>query len=68
MRCKGERWNMPTQDSLERGLFEVKTRIINNADGSSKVVRTTKVTPKGRIHFVNMFLQVKATYEERFAE
>ena len=63
MRCKGERWNMPTQDSLERGLFEVKTRVINNADGSSKVVRTTKVTPKGQIHFVNMFLKGRAAYE-----
>ena len=63
MRCKGERWNMPTQDSLERGLFEVKTRVINNADGSNKVVRTTKVTPKGQIHFVNMFLKGRVAYE-----
>ncbi len=63
IRCKGERWNMPTQDSLERGLFEVKTRVINNADGSSKVVRTTKVTPKGQMHFVNMFLKGTAVNE-----
>ncbi len=63
MRCKGERWNLPTQDSLERGLFEVKTRVINNADGSNKVVRTTKVTPKGQMHFVNMFLKGTAVNE-----
>ena len=62
IRRKGECWNMPTQDSLERGLFEVKTRVINNADGSSKVVRTTKVTPKGQMHFVNMFLKGGAAY------
>lgn len=62
MRCKGERWNMPTQDSIERGLFEIKTRVINNADGSSKIVRTTKVTPRGQRHFVNMFLKGSATY------
>ena len=62
IRRKGECWNMPTQDSLERGLFEVKTRVINNADGSSKVVRTTKVTPKGQMHFVNMFLKGRAAY------
>lgn len=58
MRCGGERWNMPTQDSLERGLFEVKTRVINNPDGSNKVVRTTKVTPKGQIFFVNKFIEM----------
>lgn len=62
IRRKGECWNMPTQDSIERGFFEVKTRVINNADGSSKVVRTTKVTPKGQMHFVNMFLKGSATY------
>ena len=62
IRRKCECWNMPTQDSLERGLFEVKTRVINNADGSSKVVRTTKVTPKGQMHFVNMFLKGRAAY------
>lgn len=59
MRCGGERWNMPTQDSLDRGLFEVKTRVINNPDGSNKVVRTTKVTPKGQIFFVNKFIEMR---------
>ena len=56
MNCKGERWNMPTQSSIERGLFEVKTRIINNPDGSTKITHTTKVTGKGQIYFVNLFL------------
>ena len=59
IKCKGERWNMPTQDSLDRGLFEVKTRVINNPDGSNKVVRTTKVTPKGQIFFVNKFIEMR---------
>ena len=56
MNCKGERWNMPTQSSIERGLFEVKTRIINNPDGSTRITHTTKVTGKGQIYFVNLFL------------
>lgn len=56
MSCKGERWNMPTQSSIERGLFEVKTRIINNPDGSTRITHTTKVTGKGQIYFVNLFL------------
>ena len=56
IKCKGERWNMPTQYSIERGLFEVKTRVINNPDGTTRIVRTTKVTGKGQIFFVNKFL------------
>ena len=59
MNCRGERWNMPTQYSLEQGLFEVKTRIINNPDGSTKIIHTTKVTGKGQIFFVNKFLSSK---------
>lgn len=57
IKCRGERWNMPTQDSIERGLFEVKTRVINNPDGTTRIVRTTKVTGKGQIYFVNRFLK-----------
>ncbi len=56
IKCKGERWNVPTQYSIERGLFEVKTRVINNPDGTTRIVRTTKVTGKGQIFFVNKFL------------
>lgn len=56
IKCKGERWNMPTQESLEHGLFEIKTRVINDSDGSTKIVRTTKVTGKGQIFFINKFM------------
>lgn len=56
MNCKGERWNMPTQSSIERGLFEVKKSVINNPDGSTRITHTTKVTGKGQIYFVNKFL------------
>ncbi len=57
MNCKGERWNFPTQASIDRGLFEVKTRIINNPDGSTKITHTTKVTGKGQIYFINQLLR-----------
>ena len=57
MNCKGERWNFPTQASIDRGLFEVKTRIINNPDGSTRITHTTKVTGKGQIHFINQLLK-----------
>ncbi len=50
---QGESWNMPTQRSMELGLFEVKENTINNPDGSVRITRTTKVTGKGQIYFVN---------------
>lgn len=52
----GERYNIPTQKSVELGLFEVKERTINNPDGTVKLTRTTKVTGKGQVYFVNKFL------------
>lgn len=55
IRAKGEQWNDPTQRSMDLKLFEVKRRTINNLDGSVQMVKTTKVTPKGQIYFVNKF-------------
>lgn len=53
---KGADWNMPTQKSMELGLLEVKERIINNPDGSARIIKTTKVTGKGQQYFINKFL------------
>ena len=52
----GVSYNMPTQRSMELGIFEVKERTINNPDGSIRVTRTTKVTGKGQLYFINLFL------------
>jgi phage antirepressor YoqD-like protein len=38
---------MPTQKSMESGLFEVKERTIDNPEGKILVTRTTKVTGHG---------------------
>lgn len=54
---KGTDWNMPTQKSMEMGLFEVKESTVNNPDGSVRINRTTKVTGKGQVYFVNKFLE-----------
>ena len=48
--------NMPTQYAMERGLFVVTERTINNPDGSVRITRTTKVTGKGQTYFINRFL------------
>lgn len=47
--------NMPTQMAMKKELFEVKERVISNPDGSTRITRTTKVTGKGQIYFINMF-------------
>lgn len=52
---KGERYNQPTQKSMDLGLFEVKERTITNPDGSTRITLTTKVTGKGQVYFINNF-------------
>ena len=52
----GSSKNLPTQKGMELGLFEVKESTINNPDGSVRVTKTTKVTGKGQVYFVNLFL------------
>lgn len=52
--------NMPTQKAMEQKLFEVKERTAVNPDGSVRITRTTLVTGKGQIHFINKFARMKA--------
>lgn len=49
--------NMPQQKYVEQGLFEVKESNLQNPDGSVRITRTTKVTGKGQVYFVNKFLK-----------
>lgn len=53
---KGAHYNEPTQYAVERGWFEVVERTIPKPDGSVMVSRTTKVTGKGQIYFINKLL------------
>ena len=53
----GESRNLPTQRAMEQGLFEVKETTIANPDGSIRVTKTTKVTGKGQVYFVNRYLK-----------
>lgn len=53
----GSSKNMPTQRSLEMGLFEIKESTVQNPDGSVRITRTPKCTGKGQIYFVNRFLK-----------
>lgn len=53
----GSSRNMPQQRYVENGLFEVKESNVQNPDGSVRITRTTKVTGKGQLYFVNKFLK-----------
>lgn len=55
----GSSYNMPMQRYVEQGLFEVKESTIDNPDGSVRLTRTTKITGKGQIYFMNKFIKEK---------
>lgn len=48
--------NMPTQYSMERGLFEIKETVISHSDGHTSISKTPKVSGKGQIYFVNKLI------------
>ena len=52
----GTDYNMPTQASMEQGLFRIKETVINHSDGHTSVSKTPKVTGKGQTFFLNKFL------------
>lgn len=60
----GSSKNMPQQRYVEQGLFEVKESNVQNPDGSVRITRTTKVTGKCQIYFVNKFLERGCADEE----
>jgi len=54
---KGSDYNMPTQKSMELGLFDINERTITHSDGHITISKTTKVTGKGQQYFINKFLR-----------
>lgn len=57
---RGSNRNVPTQRSMELGLFKTKETVINHSDGHTTVNITTKVTGKGQQYFINKFLNAPA--------
>lgn len=60
IRRQGSDYNMPTQRAMEMGLFEVKETTITHSDGHIHVSKTPKVTGKGQVYFVNLFVSGRA--------
>lgn len=57
IKAKGSSWNMPTQKSMDLGLFEIKETTVTHADGHTTINKTPKVTGKGQTYFTNLFLK-----------
>lgn len=53
---KGNSWNMPTQKSMDLGLFEIKETTISHADGHITINKTPKITGKGQVYFMEKLL------------
>ena len=58
VRRKGTDYNMPTQRSMELGLFKIKETVVNHSSGYTTVNKTPKVTGKGQQYFIYKFLGV----------
>ena len=56
IRRAGTDYNMPTQRSMEMGLFEIKETSVTHADGHVTVNKTPKGTGNGQQFFINEFL------------
>ncbi len=52
---KGLDWNMPTQRSMEKELFEIKETAVSHSDGHFSINKTVKVTGKGQVYFIHLF-------------
>lgn len=51
----GKSWNMPTQKSMDKGLFELKANTYFHNNGIPETNYTPLVTGKGQVYFVNKF-------------
>ncbi len=54
----GDSYNMPTQKAMDLKLFEIQERSIISPHGNPKIIKTTKVTGKGQIYFLNKLVGV----------
>lgn len=53
---KGSDYNTPTQKSMDKELFEIKETVVAHSDGHTSINKTSKVTGKGQVYFINKFL------------
>ena len=59
VRRKGSDKNLPTQKSMNLGLFRVTENAITHSDGHVTIIKTAKITGKGQVYFTKYFLAKK---------
>ena len=59
VRRKGSDKNVPTQRSMNLGLFKITETAITHSDGHVTIAKTAKITGKGQVYFVKYFLAHK---------
>ena len=58
---QGRLWNMPTQKALDEGFFESEERVITKPDGGTVIKYTPKLTGKGQLYFMCIFMETNKT-------
>ena len=59
IRRKGSDKNIPTQKSMNLGLFRIIETAITHSDGHVTIAKTAKITGKGQVYFTKYFLAHK---------
>ena len=61
-KSKGADWNMPTQRSIELGVMRIVKRTVILPSGREEIRRTTKITGKGQVYFLDRYTQTADVY------
>lgn len=61
---QGTDYNAPTQRSMELQLFTVKETAVSHSDGHVTISKTTKVTGRGQLYFIEKFLSKKSEVKQ----
>ena len=59
IRRNGTDHNMPTQRSVEMGLFAIKETTVCHSDGHTTISKTPKITGKGQVYFLDRFIRAQ---------
>lgn len=62
--ARGTRYNMPTQDSVERGLMTTRETHFTDKDGVTRIEFVTLITPKGQRYFLQRYAHIVLSDEE----
>lgn len=62
--ARGTRFNMPTQDSVERGLMTTRETHFTDKAGVTRIEFVTLITPKGQRYFLRRYAHVVLSDEE----